>query len=172
MENWPQPHEGVKGFDRNRDDLLVLTEAAMRRRLIMLCMAAELWKAALNGAHTETGHYLYQRMTNPEIGDLVVETVGMRDPVKVDAQGDARVLTCFGILVDSRTEWSCTDEDWQRYREEGAADGRPVPDDARMTEEASYVQYGSSAGDICRWVNCSLIALPTVPLYHMEDFKS
>jgi hypothetical protein len=160
MENWPQPYEGVKGVDRTRDDLLVLTEAAMHRRLVMLSMASLLWGAALDGAHTETGHDLYRRMSNPGIGDLVVETVGMRSPAKVDAQGDARVVTCFGILLGSRTEWTCTDEDWQRYREEGAADGYPMPDDARMTEEASYVQYGSSADDICRWANCSLIALP------------
>lgn len=169
MESWPQPHEDIKGIDRTRDDLLVLTEAAMHRRLAMLNIAATLWKAALRGAHTDWGRPLYQRMANPEIGDLVVETVGMRTPTEKDAQGDARVVTCFGILLDSRTEWACTDEDWQRYREEGAADGYPMPDDARITEEAAYVQYGPKAKDICRWANCSLITLPTGLLYHTED---
>lgn len=169
MESWPQPHEDVKGTERTRDDLLNLTEPAMHRRVAILNIARELWRAALQGAHSESGRDLYQRMTNPGIGDLVVETVGMRHPLKRDSQGDVRAVTCFGILLGSRTEWACTDEDWQRYREEGAADGYPMPDDSRMTTEASYVQYGPAAADICRWVDCSLVALPTGLLHHAED---
>lgn len=169
MENWPQPHEGVKGVDRTLDDLLVLTEAAMHRRVAMLSIATELWRAALNGAHTGTGRALYERMANPEIGDLVVEVGGMRTPTKVDAQGDARVVTCFGILLNSRTEWACTDEEWLEHQKEGETEGYPAPDNSRVAAEAAYVQYGPSVDDVCRWVNCSLISLPTGPLRHTED---
>lgn len=169
MGDWPQPHEGIKGINRTRDDLLSLTEPAMQRRVVLLRIASELWKAALNGAHTEAGQDLYQRMSKPGLGDLVIETVGMRHPLKRDADGEARAVTCFGILLGSRTEWACTDEEWQRYREEGAADGYPMPDDSRITTEAAYVQYGPGANDICRWVNCSLIGLPTGLLYHTRD---
>lgn len=168
-EKFPQPYENVKGVKRTRDDLPSLTEAAMHRRVAILSIARELWKAALRGAHAEWGRPLYEQMTSPKVGDLVAETVGMRTPVERDEQGDARAVTCFGILLGQRTEWACTDEDWQRYREEGEAEGYPVPDDSRMTTEAAYVQYGPQAADICRWVNCSLVTLPTGLLYHTED---
>lgn len=169
MTTWPQPHEGITGVNRTRDDLLILTEHAMHRRVVILSIASELWRAALRGANTEPGRALYQRMSNPSVGDLVVETVGMRHPTKVDSRGDARVVTCFGILLGSRTEWSCSDEDWQHYREEGEASGHPLPDESRITEKAAYVQYGPKAKDICRWANCSLIALPTNLLHHTQD---
>jgi hypothetical protein len=159
-ESWPQPYHDITGTDRTHDDLLSLTEPAMRRRVAILGDALELWKSALNGGLTESSRGLYRRMTRPGIGDLVVETIGMRYPTRRDAQGDVRAVTCFGILLGTRIEWACTDEDWRRYQDEGAADGYHLPNDARVTTEAAYVQYGPSADDICRWTNCSLIAMP------------
>lgn len=166
MTKWPQPHEGVKGTKRTRDDLLSLGEPAMRRRVVILSIAKELWKAALNGAHTQNGRALYERMSNPQIGDLVAETIGMTHPTRKEEDGEARAVTCFGILLGQRTEWSCTDSDWRRYQEEDAANGYPMPDSSRVTTESSYVQYGPNADDVCRWVNCSIIALPTSLPHH------
>lgn len=169
MTDWPQPHESVSGIKRTRDDLLALDEAAMQRRVVILQIATELWRSALNGAHTESGRALYERMANPRMGDLVVETVGMRTPLGRDSEGDARAVTCFGILLGERTEWACTDEKWREYQAEAESEGEPLPDDSRVTTEAAYVQYGPEPGDICRWVNCSLIALPTGMLYHTAE---
>lgn len=169
MESWPQPHEDVHGVDRTIDDLLKLDEAAMRRRVVMLTIAKALWQATLRGAHNEHGRAAYQQMAEPRTGDLVVETVGMAHPLKEDADGEVRAVTCFGILLGFRTEWACTDEDWRRYQAEGEADGYPLPDDSRITVKAAYVQYGPAAKDICRWVNCSLIALPTGMLHHLQE---
>lgn len=169
MENWPQPYEDVKGVDRTRDDLLSLTEPAMHRRVVILTIAAELWKSALNGAMTERGRPLYERMAHPGIGDLVAETVGMSHPTRKDADGEARAVTCFGILLGRRTEWATTDQDWQQYQREAETDGYPMPDSKRVTTEAAYVQYGPAAGNVCRWVNCSLLGLPTGPLHHIEE---
>jgi hypothetical protein len=169
MTKWPQPHEQISGIQRTRDDLLSIDEAAMQRRVVILTIARELWVSALNGAHLERGRALYERMQYPKVGDLVAETVGMSHPTRPDADGDARALTCFGILLGRRTEWACSDEEWQRYREEGEADGYPMPDESRVTTEAAYVQYGPSPDDICRWVNCSIIALPTGLLHHTAD---
>lgn len=169
MSKWPQPHEGVTGIKRTRDDLLALDEAAMQRRVVILQIATELWRAALNGAHTESGRELYERMANPRMGDLVVETVGMRTPLGRDSDGDARAVTCFGILLGQRTEWSCTDEKWREYQAEAEAEGYTLADADRITDEGTYVQYGPEPQDICRWANCSLIALPTGMLYHTAD---
>jgi len=169
VTDWPQPHEGVRGVDRTRDDLLSITEAAMHRRVVILNIACELWKAALNGAHTSNGRALYQRMAGPRLGDLVIETVGASHPLARDSNGDARALTCFGILLGSRTEWACTDEEWAGYQREAENEGYPMTDSQRIAVTAAYIQYGPSAEDICRWVNCSIIALPTGMLYHTEE---
>lgn len=169
MESWPQPYEDVKGIDRTRDDLLSLTEPAMHRRVAMLSIATELWKSALTGAMTDRGRPLYERMANPEIGDLVAETVGMSHPLRKDAEGEVRAVCCFGILLGRRIEWACSDADWQRYQREAEVDGYPMPDSKRVTTEAAYVQYGPASGDVCRWVNCSLVGLPTGLLYHTKE---
>lgn len=169
MSKWPQPHEGVFGIRRTRDDLLALDEAAMQRRVVILRIATELWRAALNGAHTESGRALYEQMTNPKMGDLVVETVGMQTPFGLDSNGDARAVSCFGILLGQRTEWACTDEKWQEYQAEAEVEGCTLSEAERVTERAAYVQYGSGPEDICRWADCSVIALPTGMLYHTAE---
>ena len=156
MGEFLQPHEGIQGIDRTRDDLLSITEGAMRRRVIILNIACELWKSALHGAHLPGGRALYERMSRPGLGDLVIETVGASHPTSRDADGEARAVTCFGILLGRRTEWACTDEKWQEYKGEAEAGDCPMTDDSRVTAEAAYVQYGPKAEDVCRWVNCSL----------------
>jgi hypothetical protein len=32
-----------------------------------------------------------------------------------------------------------------------------------MVDHAWYVQYGNDPGDVCRWVNCDFLAIPTDP---------
>jgi glycine cleavage system aminomethyltransferase T len=167
----PQPHESVQGIDRTRDDLLSLEGPALRRRVVMMDLAHALWKAALNGAHTESGRALYERMTNPRMGDLVVETTGMRHPGRADRDGSKSALHSFGIMLGERTEWACTDERWREYVEEAHEQGEELPDSSRVSTEAVYVQYGPKADDICRWVNASIIALPTGALYHTAEYQ-
>lgn len=165
MSKWPQPHEGVAGVKRTRDDLLSLDPAALRRRVIILDIARSLWQATLRGAHNEYGRSAYERMSKPRMGDLVVETMGMAHPSKADRDGSALAIHSFGIMLGERTEWACTNEKWQEYVEEDS----DLTDDDRATDTAIYVQYGPEPEDVCRWVNCSIIALPTGALYHTAD---
>lgn len=167
----PQPHESVRGVDRTRDDLLSLEGPALRRRVVMMDLAHALWKSALNGAHTETGRSLYEQMANPRMGDLVVETTGLRHPERADRDGSQGAIHSFGIMLGERTEWACTDERWQEYVEEAHQQGEELPDSSRVSTQAVYVQYGPKADDICRWVNASIIALPTGMLHHIESMQ-
>lgn len=164
MPNWPEPHENVKGVDRTIDDLLSLDPAALRRRVIILDIARHLWQATLRGAHNEYGRGAYERMAKPRMGDLVVETGGMAHPSKADRDGSQLAIHSFGIMLGERTEWSCTNEKWREY----LAEDPDLTDDDRATDSAAYVQYGPKAEDICRWVNCSIIALPTGTLHHTQ----
>lgn len=168
---WPQPHEKVSGIHRTRDDLLSLEGPALRRRVVMMTIANSLWKATLGVAHTEFGREEYKRMNKPRMGDLVVETMSMRNPDVMDADSEQRSIHGFGILLGEREEWTCSHEDWARYVEEAAADGDTMTLKDRATVKALYVQYGPQADDIVRWTNCSFIALPTGLLYHTKEMN-
>lgn len=167
--SWPQPHENVSGINRTRDDLLSLEVPALRRRVVMMTIANSLWKATLGAANSEYGRSDYERMGEPRMGDLVVETMSMRNPTVMDADSDQRSIHGFGILLGEREEWTCSHEEWRRYVEEAAADGDTLTLEDRATVKALYVQYGPKADDVVRWTNCSFIALPTGMLYHTED---
>jgi hypothetical protein len=52
-----------------------------------------------------------------------------------------------------REEWASTEEDWRA--DELDAD----PLDRPIENRAYYIQYGPNAADICRWTNCSLLAI-------------
>lgn len=166
--NYPQPHEGIAGADRD-DDLLSLEEAAVPRRLLMGGMARCLRDAVLVGDPAPSVARMWQRMKSPEPGDLVIETSTFyrRDE-------DSRVKA-MGILVAHRVEWNEKDEEWaacveqERIRHDDFLRGPySQPDDGpfdpsaceRTTDHAWYVQYGPQAADVCRWVNCDFMMIP------------
>jgi hypothetical protein len=163
-----QPREGIRGTDRD-DDLLSLEEAAVPRRMLMAGMAKCLRDAVLVGNQAPRVARMWQRMKNPEPGDLVIETSTFyrRDE-------DDRVKA-MGVLVAHRVEWWQTDEEWAAEIEQERVayeeflrgsysqpgDGPFDPSTCeRGTDHAWYVQYGPKAADICRWVNCDFIMIP------------
>ena len=70
----PQPWEGVTGTARDSDDLLSLEEEAMPRRRRMVMTALLLRKATLVGNQAPVVTKIFDRMSDPQPGDLVVET--------------------------------------------------------------------------------------------------
>lgn len=169
--SWPQPHENVRGIDRTRDDLLSLEGPAVRRRAVILTIAYQLWQATLRGAHTEQGRAAYERMDTPRMGDLVAELNTMRRP-RFETQAEKNAMVeGFGIFLGEREEWTCSHETWQAEVEAARQDGIEYELKDRATVTAMYVQYGPAAQDVCRWVNCSVMALPTGLLYHTEDMQ-
>lgn len=164
-KNWPQPYEGIAGT-RREDDLLSLEDAAIPRRLMMAGLADCLWGAVLVGNPAPVVSRMSERIMNPQPGDLVLVTDSRyRDE-------DTRIKG-FGILLAHRTEWMQTDEELAASIAEMRADETLSKDwgekyiaalesgEERTADEAWYVQYGPEPGDICRWMNCSLIAVPT-----------
>lgn len=147
-----QPREGVSGLDQD-SDLLSLDHDAMEHRLALMIMANHLKSAVLVGNAAPIAQEIWERIRNPRIGDLVVEMTALspRHP-------ENRVHG-LGILVERRTEWWETDEEWEQLK---AEDGF-MTDEDRRTDEAWYVQYGPRAKDICRWTNCMFTAIPLNP---------
>jgi hypothetical protein len=167
--SWPQPHENVRGIDRTRDDLLSLEGPAVRRRAVILTIAYQLWQATLRGAHTEQGRAAYERMDTPRTGDLVAELGTARRP-RFETQAEKNAMVeGFGIFLGEREEWTCSHETWGAEVEQARREGSEYTLADRATTTAMYVQYGPAAQDVCRWVNCSVMALPTGLLYHTED---
>lgn len=148
VQTYPQPHEGVTGTQR-ADDLLSLEESAIPVREMLRGMAFHLQAATLVGSPAPVVSRIYQRITHPQPGDVVV----VQDSRYM---GEDSRIKGFGILLTERREWWTTDEEWEREKAEdyGATDGE------RMTDHAWYVQYGPSPKDVCRWTNCTLLAVP------------
>lgn len=172
--DYPEPHEGVQGVTRTRDDLLSLEGPAIARRMIVMDIAESLFKASLAGpVRPLSGEpSLFDQVSKPQIGDLVIErtTAFIRDPAQ-RARG-------FGILLGRRIEWACTKEQWTERCEEEAAACREHGDEEgalaalaeeRLTDHAWYIQYGSDAADICRWTNCMFYRVPTGLLHHTKE---
>lgn len=174
--SFKQPREGITGTDWTGDDLLSLEDAAIPRRIMMTGMAHMLRMATLVGNPAPIVQRISGRMRNPQPGDLVVE-----ESTAYRTDEDTRIKA-FGILIEHRVEWWETDEEWAvMVEEERAAHERhenflrnseyarseyadePWEPGERQTDHAWYIQYGPKAGDICRWVNCSFIAIPTDP---------
>lgn len=144
-----QPREDVAaGVDRD-DDLLSFDESAVAHRDALIGMARLLHSATLVGDPAPVVVKLYERITKPCPGDLVVELSAMysHDPVKR--------IKALGILIEKRQEWYDTDEEWADLVAEGAV----YADEDRRTDTAWYIQYGSAAGDVCRWTDCDFMAL-------------
>lgn len=146
-----QPHEDVLGTPRE-DYLLSLDEQAVPHREALIAMARHLKTACLVGNQAPVVRSIYERIFNPQPGDLVVE-MSVMSGRKKDATTRMQGL---GVLLEHRKEWWETDEEWERYKAE-----HDEPDDLeRMVEHAWYIQYGSDPTAVCRWVNCSFIVLP------------
>jgi hypothetical protein len=110
----PQPHEDIRGTDRE-DDLLSLEEAAVPRRLMMGGMAKCLRDAVLVGNQAPVVRRMWERMKDPQPGDLVIETSTF-----YRRNEDDRVKA-MGILVAHRVEWWQTDAEWEAEVEQERA---------------------------------------------------
>jgi hypothetical protein len=170
-QTYPQPREGITGTDRD-DDLLSLEEAAIPRRMMMGGTAKCLRDAVLVGNQAPVVKRMWERMKDPQPGDLVIETSTFYRRDEDDR------IKAMGILVAHRTEWWQTDEEWAAEIEQERAayeeflrgpyshpgDGPFDPAACeRTTDHAWYVQYGPKAADVCRWANCEFIMIPVDP---------
>jgi hypothetical protein len=161
-DRWAEPHRGVAGVERD-DDLLDLSDRAVARRKLMLVTVRALHDALLVGNPAPRVKRMYDRFgrDNAQVGDLVAEVTTLHD----------HEMRGFGILVEHREEWASTAAEWQKVIEdervaweEGSYEGPFDPDGEdyiRQTDHAWYVQYGPRPGDLCRWTNCSFVAVPT-----------
>jgi hypothetical protein len=157
---YPQPREGITGTLRDADDLLSIDEKAIPRRAAMIGLAMCLQSACLVGDPAPRVARMGERIRNPEVGDLVVESTTRGGYI-----GNGNEMA-FGILLAHRTEWAHTDQAWQdelaRETEEATRLGlQGYEHEHRPTDDAWYVQYGPQPDDICRWTNCDFITIPT-----------
>jgi hypothetical protein len=161
-EQYPQPHEGVRGLDLAPGHPLSLDEASVDRRLEMLERVRQRWNDILHDRIPDRDH-LFDVMYDPHPGDMVLElTTSFR------TDRDSRVLASGILLVHERKEWASTDEEWaQTVAQEKASheeDGYSFDEEQfakdRFATSASYVQYGPSPTYVCRWSNCKFIVIP------------
>jgi hypothetical protein len=171
MSAYKQPREDVAPGAVRDDNLLSLEESAVAVRKLLAGLAGVLMKATLVGQPAPIVRRIHERMHDPQPGDLVLETSTMY------RHADDWYKGC-GILLEHRVEWWETDaereaqvaeeraahEDFLRgpYAHPGDAD-EPWEPDERTTDHAWYIQYGPQPADVCRWVNCDFIAIPTDP---------
>lgn len=148
-ESYKQPHEDVPR-PYGDDPLLSLDESAVPYRDALIAMSKHLGTATLVGNPAPVVQRMYDRLSEPQPGDLVVEQTSQwrKDP-------DNR-LKAFGRLVLRRREWWTTDEEWEARKAEDEDEG--LTDADRSTDEAWYIQYGPD--HICRWTNCSFRVIP------------
>lgn len=146
-----QPRQGVVGLDRSGSYLLSLDEQARQHREALIELADHLFTAICVGNQAPVVERMYNRITQPVVGDLVVETSrrGRR------ADDEARLMA-LGYLVEHRYEWWETDEEWNAH----LADDGGLTDEDRTIDEAWYVQYGPNPDDVCRWTNANFRAVP------------
>lgn len=148
MEAVKQPREDVTGTLRNDDDLLSLDDRAMPVREALIALARHLTTATMVGNPAPVVDRMGSRIRRPVVGDLVVEATTI---MRRRRPGDDWYRG-FGYLVEHRTEWMHTDEEWQQVRAEW--------DDERPSNEAWYVQYGPQHEDVCRWTNADFYLVP------------
>lgn len=146
-----QPREDITGIDRSADDLLSLNMRAVAHRDALVAVAHHLRTATMVGNPAPVVERMATRMRSPQPGDLVVEPTMARSRRDLDTR-----IKALGYLIERRTEWWETDEEWEQIKaEEGYED-----DEERRTDVAWYVQYGPSPEDVCRWVNCEFMTVP------------
>lgn len=165
-----QPYEGINGTARTGDDLLSLEDEAIAVRKVLVNLMTVIRKTTLVGQPAPIVRDISDRMGHPVPGDLVVEA----STTLHRQTGDW--YRGFGILLEHRREWWETDADWEVMVAQGRADheeflrgpyahpgdaDEPWEPDERRTDDAWYVQYGPGERDICRWVNCEFMMVPT-----------
>lgn len=158
-----QPHEGVIG--KKNPVLLNVSDEALAMRDIIIGLGHHLRSATLVGNPAPRVQRMYARITNPQPGDFVVEET--RGLITRDQELRAK---SSGILLLHRDEWWQTDEEFEKDLRENieaeAQYGGTTEEDIeqmradRAVDHAWYVQYGPRPADICRWTNCSFIAIP------------
>lgn len=144
MRPYPQPREGISGALRPADDPLMTGLGSV----LVADLTAQLYKASHSGSSPHLSE-LFHRMSAPEVGDRVVVRDSIRSDPETRFQG-------VGYLVAARVEWATSERQWL---EEKARYG--LFDADRVVErEVWYVQYGPDPYDVCRWVNCTVLAIP------------
>lgn len=146
-----RPHEGIRGVDRGGDDFLSLDLRAVAHRDVIGALVEHLHTACLVGNPAPVVRDMYSRMRTPVVGDLVQVT----DWNHPGGQLGDRVPG-LGYLVEHRAEWWHTDTRWEQH----LAAGDYTPDDDRPVEDVWYIQYGPNPGDVYRWHNCTVLAVP------------
>ncbi len=158
---YPQPREGIVGARHDPPGLLSLDGVAVPYRDAIVAMVRHLGSTTVVGRPAPIVAGIDKRMSEPEVGDYVVEVTGAgwsKDP--------RRRLMAFGVLLARRQEWATSDADWAA---EVAAD-HGLMDDDRVREDAWYVQYGPEPEDVCRWTDCDFRMAPvTVDAFHAVE---
>lgn len=156
-----QPHEDIRGQDLTHlGDLLCLGDEAQAHRSLIVSTAHLVMHVCLALNPTPNQQQIDHRLRHPRVGDLVFEETSFWGSYRKGhpLEGNAWCKG-FGFLIDERVEWAHTDEAWEQLEEEHGGN--------RPTDHAWYVQFGPSPEDVCRWVNCSMIAIPVDPHEHL-----
>lgn len=144
-----QPHEDVPR-PYGDDPLLSLDESAWPFRDALTSMAGNLHDATMVFNPAPIVERMYERLSNPRPGDMVLE-LSSRFPSR---DRDTRNKG-FGRLVLVREEWWETDEEWRALL---ADEDSGLTEEDRSKDTAWYVQYGPD--HICRWTNCMFMVVP------------
>lgn len=154
-----QPHEGITGTLRDQDDLLSLAPEALARRRMMADLAKALQSAVLVGNPAPVVKRMWQRMSHPEPGDLVLELSTFYRRYSEPN---------MGILLAVRDEWAQTDEE---YAKDFAENLNGEQDGWRGIEyNVHYVQYGPKPADVYRWHNADFMMIPTEDRFSQKLF--
>lgn len=145
MSDYPHPHEGISGTNREGDPLMTVEGSLVATDMMRL-----LHQAVLVGQQAPIVREMYDRMYAPQIGDpvVVLDAIYRRD--------DDTKNKGVGYLIADREDWAQTDEQWQAE----LAEDPSLAEGGRHKERAWYVQYGPEPVDVCRWSNCTVLAIP------------
>lgn len=134
------------GTDRTGDPLLTLTPDQMKIIMMIVWSGYRL----VGYAQAPIAKALDDRRQHPHPGDLVLVPDAMSRRADCERHGYG-----WGYLLETRTEPVFTDAEWQRIlTEEDPGYGE------RPTERIFYIQYGPKPGDVVRWENASVMAVP------------
>lgn len=112
-----QPHEDVRGQDRSGNYFLSLDPQAAFHRDLVIALARHLYTAIRVGDPAPVVQRMYRDVTNPQIGDLVVESArGFYDPqgqpgdveYMVEDIDRRRVARTDGLVFDDRAAYLST----------------------------------------------------------------
>ena len=162
-----QPHEDIRGEDLSHlGHLLCLSDEAQAHRSLIVSTAHLVLNACLSVNPTPNQQQIDYRLRHPRVGDLVFEESSFWGSYRKGhpLEGNSWCRG-FGFLVEERVEWWHTDADWASRLEDVDYFGLELGE--RPTDHAWYVQFGPAPEDICRWVNCSIVAIPVDPHEHL-----